>query len=179
MALVTSGEVTGPQLIRTLESVLRADPQNPQAHLRLGYAEIDRGRCDRAEPHLTAALRAGVPSADAGLGLAGCLVQKGDVAGAEAALAAARRTEPGNPVVAANIGMLAMQRRDFPTAISELRAALLSDPSLLEARFVLARAFASVGDRQAALAEATALLSLLPAGAPQRLEVERLITAVQ
>ena len=46
--------------ISTLESILRSDPQNPQAHLRLGYAEVERGnRCDRAEPHFRAALAAG------------------------------------------------------------------------------------------------------------------------
>jgi choline-sulfatase len=179
MALVTSGEVTGDQMLRTLQSILEADPQNPQAHLRLGYAEIDRRRCDRAEPHLRFALQANVPSADAGLGLAGCLLGRGDRAGAAAALAAARRAEPGNPVVAANLGLLALQNRDFPLAINELQAALRVDPALLEARFALARALASNGDRQGALAEATKLLALLPPTAPQRAEVERLIIALK
>ena len=179
MALVTSGEVTGEAMVKTLESILQADAQNPQAHLRLGYAELDRGRCNRAEPHLRFALQAKVPSADAGLGLAGCLLQRGDQAGAAAALADARRAEPGNPIVAANLGLLALQRRDFPTAISELRAALATDPLLLEARFALARAMASNGDRQGALLEATQLLAQLPQNAPQRSEVERLITALR
>jgi Flp pilus assembly protein TadD len=179
MALVTSGEVTGDRMIATLQSILRSDPQNPQAHLRLGYAEIDRGQCDRAEPHLRFALQANVPSADAGLGLAGCLLQRGDRAAATTALRAARRAEPGNPVVAANLGLLAMQDRDFPSAINELQAALRADPTLLEARFALARALASSGDRQGALAEATRLLAQLPSDAPQRAEVARLITALR
>ena len=121
MAQVTSGEVTGDEMVRTLQSILRADAQNPQAHLRLGYAEIDRGRCDRAEPHLRFALQAQVPSADAGLGLAGCLLRRGDREGAATALAAARRAEPGNPVVAANIGLLALQNGDFAIAITSCR----------------------------------------------------------
>jgi arylsulfatase A-like enzyme/Flp pilus assembly protein TadD len=179
MALVTSGEVTGDEMVKTLESILRADAQNPQAHLRLGYAELERGRCNRAEPHLRFALQAKVPSADAGLGLAGCLSQRADHAGAAAALADARRAEPGNPIVAANLGLLALQRRDFATAITELQTALRIDPQLLEARFALARAMASNGDRQGALLEATKLLAQLPQGAPQRSEVERLISALQ
>ncbi|MEO7134044.1 MAG: sulfatase-like hydrolase/transferase [Vicinamibacterales bacterium] len=179
MALVTSGEVTGDEMVKTLESILRADAQNPQAHLRLGYAEIERGQCGRAEPHLRFALQAKVPSADAGIGLAGCLIQRGDRAGAGAALQEARRAEPGNPVVAANLGLVAMQNGDFATATSELRAALQSDPLMLEARFALARALASSGDRQGALREATKLLAQLPKGAPQRSEVERLISALQ
>jgi choline-sulfatase len=179
MALVTSGEVTGEKMIATLQSILKADPRNPQAHLRLGYAEIDRDRCDRAEPHLRFALQAKVPSADAGLGLAGCLLRRGDRTGAVAALSEARRAEPGNPVVAANLGLLALQNRDYPLAINELQAALGADPTLLEARFALARAMASNGDRQGALAEANKLLAQLPSGAPQRSEVERLITALR
>ena len=147
MAQVTSGEVTGDEMVRTLQSILRADAQNPQAHLRLGYAEIDRGRCDRAEPHLRFALQARIPSADAGLGLAGCLLRRGDRAGAAAALGEARRAEPGNPVVAANLGLLALQNGNFVMAINELQAALRADPLLLEARFALARAMASNGDR--------------------------------
>ena len=70
MAMVTSGEVQGEALVRELEAILREDPRNPQAHLRLGYAEFARGRCDRAEPHLERALAARIPSADAGLALA-------------------------------------------------------------------------------------------------------------
>ena len=59
LATVTSGEVRGDELVATLEAVLRDDPANPQAHLRLGFAEIERGRCAQAEPHLRAALDAG------------------------------------------------------------------------------------------------------------------------
>ncbi len=179
MAQVTSGEVSGDEMVRTLQSILRADAQNPQAHLRLGYAEIDRGRCDRAEPHLRFALRARIPSADAGLGLAGCLLRRGDRAAAVAALGEARRAEPGNPVVAANLGLLALQDGNLVMAIDELQAALRADPLLLEARFALARAMASHGDRQGALREATQLLAQLPKDAPQRSEVERLIGALR
>ena len=179
MALVTSGEVRGNQLIATLEAVLGADPGNSQAHLRLGYAHIAAGRCDRAEPHLRSAVEAGVPSADAGLGLADCRTRAGDPSGAVAALTAARAAEPGNPVVAANLGLLALQMGRLPSAITELRAALLGDPGLLQARFALARALARSGDRAGATAEARQLLEQLPPNAPQRAEVERLIKALQ
>ena len=115
LARVTSEEVTGDAAISTLESVLRIDPRNPQAHLRLGYAEAGRNRCDRAEPHFRAALAAGLPSADAGLGLAQCLLQKGNVAAAtmrarsgvaSRAGESCRRGEPRPD--------LACRRRDFP-----------------------------------------------------------------
>ena len=179
MALVTSGEVSGNTLIATLEEVLRGDPQNPQAHLRLGYALIETGRCDRAEPHLRAALAAGVPSADAGLGLADCRTRAGDAKGAAAALTAARSAEPGNPVVSANLGLLALEEGRLADAIVELQAALRADSGLLHARFALARALARSGDRAGAMAEARQLLSQLPPNAQQRAEVERLVNALK
>ena len=86
---------------------------------------------------------------------------------------------PGNPVVAANLGLLALQNGNFPIAINELQAALRADPLLLEARFALARAMASSGDRSGALLEATKLLAQLPEDAPQRSEVQRLISALR
>ena len=179
LALVTSGEVSGTAVVATLESVLRVDPQNPQAHLRLGYALIEAGRCDRAEPHLRAAVAANVPSADAGLGLADCRTRAGDARGAGQALAAARAAEPGNPVVAANLGLLALQEGRLDEAVAELQAALRADPGLLPARFALARALARSGDQAGALAQARQLLGLLPPNAPQRAEVERLVSALR
>jgi cytochrome c-type biogenesis protein CcmH/NrfG len=47
------------------------------------------------------------------------------------------------------------------------------------ARFFLARAYARSGNREAAHAHAVALLSRLPASAPQRAEVERLEAALR
>ena len=179
LASVTSGEVRGPALIATLEAILKDDPQNPQAHLRLGFAELERNQCGKAEPHFRAAIRAGLPSADAGLGLAQCRGQAGDLKGAADALAAAQAAEPGSPVVTANIGLLTLQQGQVAQAIPVLRRALELDPELHEARFALARALARSGDRAGAGAEARALLARLPAGAPQRAEVERLIAALR
>ncbi len=179
LAEVTSGEVRGEALIATLEAILKDDPANPQAHLRLGYAEIERNRCDRAVPHLRAALSARLPSADAGLALADCRSRANDAKGALEALEAAQALEPGNPVVEANLGLLALSRDDVATAIRWLQSSLKRDPALLEARFALARALGRAGRRQEAAAEARTLLSQLPLEAPQRREVERLLAALK
>lgn len=179
LATVTSGEVQGGALIAMLEAILKDDPRNPQAHLRLGFAELERNQCARAEPHLKATMALGFPSADAGLGLAECRGRAGDLRGAGQALAAAQSAEPGSPVVAANLGLLALQQNQVPQAIEELRRALAIDGGLLEARFALARALARAGDREGAKKEAQALLGQLPAGAPERTEVERLLAALR
>ena len=179
MAEVTSGEVQGDALVRQLEAILSEDPKNPQAHLRLGYAEIERGRCERAEPHLEMALAARIPSADAGLALATCRGQANDLAGAGRALEAAQLLEPGNPVVEANLGLLALARNDSATAIRQLEAALKRDDGLLEARFALARALGRAGRREEAAMQTRILLQQLPVDAPQRSEVQRLLDALK
>ena len=179
LSSVMAGEVQGAALISTLEAILKDDPENPQAHLRLGYAELDRDQCAKAEPHFRAAIKGRIPTADAGLGLAQCRGRAGDLKGAAEALAAAKSAEPESPLVSANIGLLALEQGNVPTAIAELKEALNGDPGLLQARFALARALARSGDRDGARAEAERLLKDLPAGAPQRPEVERLIAALK
>jgi arylsulfatase A-like enzyme len=179
IAQVTSGELSGAALLTALEGIVRDDPRNGQAQLRLGYARLQAGDCSRAEPAFHAAAAAGLPSADVHLGLATCLGQRGDLGGAERALAEARRIEPGNPAVTANLGLLQASKGNFPAAIQSLSAALAADPRMDEARFNLAVVYAKAGRRADAAATARDLLARLPPNAPQRAEVERLIRAVQ
>lgn len=179
IAQVTSGELSGQALVSALESIVGDDPRNGQAHLRLGYARLDDGDCQRAEKEFGAAIATGLPSADAHLGLATCLGRRNDLAGAERALAEARRLEPGSAVVAANIGILQAARGNLSGAIQSLQRALATDPGLDQARFNLAIALARSGRRADAAAAARELLARLPAGAPERAEVERLLRSLQ
>jgi arylsulfatase A-like enzyme/Flp pilus assembly protein TadD len=179
IAQVTSGELQGGALIDALEGLVRDDPQNGQANLRLGYARLQSGDCARAEPAFRAAAAAGLPSADVYLGLATCLGRRRDLSGAEEALANAQRLEPDNPVVVANVGILQASKGDTTTAIETLKRAIDLDPSLLEARFNLALAYARAGRRDDARVTAQDLLARLPANAPQRAEVGRLLQALK
>jgi cytochrome c-type biogenesis protein CcmH/NrfG len=179
LAQVMSGELTGNELIAALETIVREDPHNGQAHLRLGYARVQSGDCARAEPEFRAAIATGLPSGDADLGLATCLGRRGDLAGAEKALADAQRIEPDNPVIMANVGILQASKGNLTAAIDVLTRALTKDPDLHEARFNLAVAYAKAGRRAEAEAAARELLRRLPPSAPQRPEVERLLRAVQ
>jgi len=179
IAQVTSGELTGPALLSALEGIVRDDPRNGQARLRLAYARLQAGDCARAEPEFHAAAATGLPSADIYLGLATCFGRRNDLAAAERALDEARRLEPDNPTVVANIGILRSAKGDQPGAIAALRSALAADPALNEARFNLALAYARSGRRSEAAATARELLARLPVNALQRTEVERLLRAVQ
>lgn len=179
LAELTSGELVGPALEAALARILADDPGNPQAALRLGYARANRGDCRGAMPHFRQAIAAGMPTADAHLGLAACLSAGRQPADALRVLDDAATVEPGNPVVLANQGMLRSDGGAPAEAIPYLERALTLDPDLHQARFSLAIAHARTGNRVAASREASALLSRLPAGAPQRPEVERLLGALR
>ena len=178
-ARVTSGELQGAALERALRDILRGDPGNPQANVRLGYLLLDSGRCADAIPHFTAAIAGHLPSADAHLGRAGCEAAAKNVAAAERTLTAAQHVEPDNPVVSANLGLLLSDNGRPAAGIPHLQRALTLDPDLHQARFGLAVAYARTGHRPEAAREAQELLQRLPADAPQRPEVERLLAAVK
>ncbi len=179
IAEVTSGELHGAALRTTLERLVREEPRNGQMQMRLGFVLQEAGDCAAAVPHFEAAIAAAVPSADPNLGLAECLDATGRRDAARRALAAADRIEPGNPIVAANLGMIALEDNKTAEAITRLRDALSRAPDLHQARFALARAYGRTGQRTDAAREARELLTRLPADAPQRPEVERLLAAVQ
>jgi choline-sulfatase len=179
IAQVTSGELTGSALVSALEAIVRDDPRNGQARLRLGHARLQAGEYARATLEFRAAIDAGLVSADAYLGLATCLGQAKDLDGAGRALAEAHRLEPDNPAIRANVGILQAARGDTAGAIRDLQAALTADPNLHEARFNLALVYARAGRRSDAAVTARELLSRLPPDAPARSEVERLLQSLR
>ena len=179
LAEVISGELQGQALETALRRILDEDPKNPQANLRLGYILLESNRCAKAVPFLQAAIAGRVPTADAHLGLALCQAAARRFGEVYVTLLEAERLEPDNPVVFANMGIVLADMGRHADAITALRRALALDPDFHEARFNLARAFARAGQRNDAAREAQDLLTRLPATAPQRGEVQRLLDAVR
>ena len=176
---VVSGELQGQALEAALRGILENDPKNPQANLRLGYALIESNRCAAAIPFLKAAIAARVPTADAHLGVAQCQAEARRPGEVYVTLLDAERVEPENPVVFGNMGIVLSDMGRHADSITAFRRALTLDPEFHEARFNLARAYARAGQRADAAREAQDLLTRLPAGAPQRAEVQRLLDAVR
>ena len=83
LAQVTSGELTGEALKQALGQILKEDPRNPQAHVRLGYVLLEARQCPAAEAHFKAAIAGQLPGADALLGLASCQAAARQFAAAE------------------------------------------------------------------------------------------------
>ncbi len=179
IARVTSGELQGAALERALRDILRSDPQNPQANVRLGYLLVETNRCPEATKRFNAAIEGHLAGADAHLGRASCEVAAKDTAAAIRTLTAAQTVEPDNPVVIANLGLVLSDSGQPAAAIPHLQRALSIDPDLHQARFGLAVALARLGRPAEAAKEADELLRRLPADAPQRPEVQRLAAAVR
>jgi arylsulfatase A-like enzyme/Flp pilus assembly protein TadD len=176
---VTSGELHGVALERVLRDILEEDQGNPLANLRLGFVLLESRRCAEAVAHFRTTIEAKYPSADPHLGLAACQASQKDLRGAADTLRAAEAVEPGNPVVLANLGLMLSDGGNPRQAIGPLERALRRDPDLHQARFGLAVALARDGRRTEAAAQAQELLRRLPADAPQRGEVQRLLAAVK
>jgi choline-sulfatase len=179
ISAITSGELQGDPALTALLAIVREGPRNGQMQLRLGDELLGRNTVAEAERHFKAAIAAGLPSADPYLGLANCQARTGRLADAVATLERSQQVEADNPVVLANLGALHAQAGRGDASVAALRRALAIDPDFHEARFNLARVLARAGRRQEALAEATTLLERLPAAAPQRPEVDRLVAALR
>jgi choline-sulfatase len=179
IAQVTSGELHGAALEQALRAILKEDPENSQANVRLGYVLMNSGRCRDAVPHFSHAIAAGLPGADAYLGLAGCQVAARDVAAAEKTLRNANQSDPDDPIVLANLGIVLSDHGRAGEGLPYLQRAVTLDPDLHQGRFSLAIAYARLGRQGDAAKEAEELLRRLPQDAPQRPEVERLLKAVR
>jgi arylsulfatase A-like enzyme/Tfp pilus assembly protein PilF len=179
IAQVASGELQGPQLEQALVRILDVDPRNPQANLRLGYVLLESNRCEAARRHFESAIALRLPGADAHLGLAACEAAARRFDAAARVLRAAARAEPDDPVVEANLGIVLADGGRPSEGIPPLERAVALDPDFHQARFNLARVYARAGRRAEAAATASDLLQRLPAGAPQRSEVERLLAALR
>jgi choline-sulfatase len=179
IARVTSGELRGPELEGVLRRILATDPGNPLSHLRLGFVLQESKGCAEAISHFTAAIEAGIPGADAYLGRAACHAAGRRIDAALRDLRDADRTEPGNPVVLANQGILLSDSGRAADGLPFLERTLTIDPDFHEARFNLAIAFARLNQRANAAREAGELLRRLPLDAPQRQEVQRLLDEVK
>jgi arylsulfatase A-like enzyme len=179
IARVTSGELKGAALEQALRGIIDADPGNPQAAMRIVFVLSDSVRCNEAMKYFAAAIASGIPGADPHLGIARCHALGRRFAAAAAELREADRSEPDNPVVLANLGIVLSDGGHPADGVAPLERALSLDPDFHEARFNLALAYARAGNRPAAARQAEDLLRRLPGDAPQRSEVERLLQSVR
>ena len=87
-----------------LETMLKSDPRNPEALVRLGKAQLMQGNVAAAEVTYRQALAANPSHAEARTGLAKLLMDR-NAAEAEPLFAATVAAEPGNAAALNNLGI--------------------------------------------------------------------------
>ena len=92
---------------RAARSILKDDPRNPQANLRLGYVLLESGRCARGDARSSA--RRSTRTCRARMRISGAPTASWPrriPPPRERTLTAAQDVEPDNPVVSANLGLV-------------------------------------------------------------------------
>ena len=179
IAQITSGEVHGEALERALRAVLVADPGNPQMNMRLGFVLADTGRCGSAigyfeKADCSAGCRGPIPIS----AWRGATRWRG-VPIVRRRSCAPRTVSSRTTRSSSRTWASCLSDGGRPAeAVPSLERALSLDPDFHEARFNLAVPYARAGRRADAAREAAELLRRLPADAPQRPEVKRLLDAV-
>jgi protein O-mannosyl-transferase len=104
-------------------TMVERDPTHARAQYNLGTTWFEAGRCDRALPHLEAAVRLEPGYARAWTNLGECRGAVGDDAGAGEALATAARLDDGNPRAHRNLAVFRALHGDLDGARRELARA--------------------------------------------------------
>lgn len=110
------------------ESLLRADPQDPEAHLRLGNALFFLRRIDDAVTHLREAVRLRPDNDQAHSCLGGIYLGQGRLADAKAEYEAVLRLRPNDYQACGSLGFIFMREGDPRRAESYLENALSINP---------------------------------------------------
>jgi len=110
------------------ESLLRADPQDPEAHLRLGNALFFLRRIDDAVTHLREAVRLRPDNDQAHSCLGGIYLGQGRLADAKAEYEAVLRLRPNDYQACGSLGFIFLREGDPRRAESYLENALSINP---------------------------------------------------
>lgn len=168
------GDLDGAE--RLYRRVLRAEPEDPNAHNLLGVLARQRGNPLAALAHTARAL-ARLPEAPAFLANHGAaLAEAGQLAEAVRHLRAALERRPADAVTLRNLGQALCAIGDAAAAVAPLRRATDLTPAAPEPWLALAHALREVGQGAAAAAAAGRALAL-PGIAPGLADQARFLLA--
>ena len=127
-----------------------------------GRQALESNNLPLAELHLHRANSYVPDNAETNFALGNLRLAQGDPAGAKFFYRAALKAEASHKGALNNLGVLALEERQWETAIKFFQAAVESDPLDAKAHYLLARAFAGTGATAAARAEIERALELIP-----------------
>ena len=149
-------------------------PRNAEMQANLGYLLFEMGNLAEARTHLDLALRLAPEDAQAWTNRASVRLSQGDMEGAEADYAEAITRDGDYAPAWRGRGMVRSMRGDAAGAEADLDRAVELAPDDPAAWYFRARARAARGNRDGALADLDRAASLLPAGSPQRRDLDAL-----
>ena len=147
---------------------IAVSPDNPVAHLNLGYLLSADGRHAAAVPHLEEAVRLAPADADYRIQLAKTLVQLGRVSEALRHYDRAIQQAPNSAVAREDRGILFLEQCDPARAADDFRIALQQHPDRARLHYLLGVAYAREGKIRAALESLQRARKLDPKGPAQR-----------
>ncbi|HXV37081.1 MAG TPA: tetratricopeptide repeat protein [Myxococcota bacterium] len=178
------GDVDGA--LQAAEKALAIDPNFVDAKLRvaeiyvdIGYRESDETRVQRGEQMVEEVLAAGRPSANALMVKAKIDLAKQRIDEAIEGLRQAIEREPNNPQAHFVLGTALSAKGEGAAARTELARSLELDPSLLEARRVLTRVHAMLGEHEYAIEEGRRYLAAEPDSIQTRILVAQSLVVMR
>ncbi len=138
-------EATGP-----LTTALALDAGNADVRFNLGTVHLQMGRADLAMPHLAEAVRLAPDDARAHALLGTTYWLQGNGALAFRHLARAVALDPDLPDARRNLGFILLRGNEAAEAVAHLERAVTLEPDNAEGHALLARAYAAIGNEEAA-----------------------------
>ena len=130
----------GPKSRAALARALELDPDSPEAHAHLGWANLNfEWDFPGVEPEFRRALELHPNLANARHGLGLYLAAMGRPAEGLLEMRKARDLDPLSPGINADVGILLYYTRDYEAAVAQCRKALELDPRLPSAHWYLSR----------------------------------------
>lgn len=145
-----------PRLIHEYREILTIDPNCAEAHSGIGHLLLNSKDASPAQREFRRCLEIDPKSVDARLGLAASCRHLGEPSQAKALLQETLEedlTKKDESFALAELGQLAIERRDYKEAVECLRRALRLSPDDCSARYALGLALGRLGDKEAANAE--------------------------
>jgi Flp pilus assembly protein TadD len=137
---ITHFKAKQPEQAReAFRKALELDPKNHRAHYGAGHLALREKKFDVAERHLRAAYEAKPNDVDTILTLGTVYQRGGDLKQAEMIYQAVRKVDPKNSEAVYNMGMLEIDRKNYPKSKSHFEEYLQLAPKAPDRKRVLQR----------------------------------------
>jgi superkiller protein 3 len=167
------------EALRAEQAALTVDPNDANAQNGLGLLHADAGRTSEAASAFEKATQLDPNNASFWTNLGNARRAGGDLTTAERSYRRALDLNSRYADAANGLGVILVQQRRAPEAITLFEQAIASDPQMYEARLNLGIAYQESGDRQRAAAQYRHLIATAPPGSKEKRAARELLAALR